>query len=334
MASGPCGCPPYDECHSISALTTARDEGALELENRSGTLTSWEQELLATVKSWDGAACPDADQFRAISSLSHEDQINGYDYPASVKQQGDECCYHMSPSCDGRPFLVGGAARVARVRDGSSNPTHAALAQAWLADALAEHASVAAFARLTLQLMALGAPANLIEKSQRASLDELRHAEYCFERASRHGGARYVPAALPMAGALDDCSLTALIESNLLEGCIGETLASERLRCRAERTHDPELRSALLAISDDEQRHAELAFEILAWCREVAPALTTAVVERVLATTRLASSPARDGDALFVSERATRAALQQREHEVWHGVIQPILRASCEIMAA
>ena len=55
--------------------------------------------------------------------------------------------------------------------------TQRALASAWLADALLEHASIASFAQTTLKLLALGAPSDLIADSQRAALDEVEHAK-------------------------------------------------------------------------------------------------------------------------------------------------------------
>ena len=47
----------------------------------------------------------------------------------------------------------------------------------WLRQAEEEHASVASFARHTLQLMSFGAPSELLKESQRASVDEIKHAK-------------------------------------------------------------------------------------------------------------------------------------------------------------
>jgi len=83
------------------------------------------------------------------------------------------------------------------------------------------------------------------------------------------------------------------VESNLLEGCIGETRAAADLRRRAELLSDSALRAQLLQIADDETRHAELAFRILAWCRDIAPELTRSIAERVLSeqARELATTP-------------------------------------------
>ena len=52
-----------------------------------------------------------------------------------------------------------------------------ALVARWRSNGLAEHASVASFSRHSLQLLALAAPADLVEASHRAAIDEVAHAK-------------------------------------------------------------------------------------------------------------------------------------------------------------
>ena len=47
----------------------------------------------------------------------------------------------------------------------------------WIGSAESEHASIASFARHTLQLLSLNAPADLLIASQTAAIDEVRHTE-------------------------------------------------------------------------------------------------------------------------------------------------------------
>jgi hypothetical protein len=47
-----------------------------------------------------------------------------------------------------------------------------------------------------LELLALGAPAELVEKAHVAALDEIEHARICFALASAYGGERYGPGPL------------------------------------------------------------------------------------------------------------------------------------------
>lgn len=309
MASGPCsGCPEQDECGTIEELKTARDEGVASA-NAAGTgpgAGSRTAMNVATANQWDGSSCPTPAQYGAITELKFPNRHTSESVETTDSQDG-KCCYHVADSCPGgRPFLVSGTPRVAELESNQPDSSSALDSGApWLAEALLEHASVAAFARLSLQLLALGAPTELVRDAQLASLDELRHAEFFFDLASRHSGASLRPAALDVRGALDDLSMKALMESNLLEGCIGETLAAEQLRRRAEQVDDARTRSGLLAIADDETRHAELAFRILAWCRDVAPASMRQVLQRVLADR--APQPGEDG--------------------VWRHVLSPLLGA-------
>ena len=75
------------------------------------------------------------------------------------------------------------------------NAAPAGLADQWRENGKTEHASVAAFARLTLDLMALGAPPALIADVQKDALDEIRHAELCFSLAHALDGQPVSPAA-------------------------------------------------------------------------------------------------------------------------------------------
>ena len=94
-------------------------------------------------------------------------------------------CFFYSDA-GGRPFLVSGEARVAPTSASTtwgkgelpnvSGLTAAArqqLGAAWTRVAQMEHASVAAFARFALELMALGAPAELLRSTQGAMADEI-----------------------------------------------------------------------------------------------------------------------------------------------------------------
>lgn len=289
LASGPCGdCNDRDECGTVDEIKTVRDAAVASATSSGGssgsaTTDTFTAANMATASGWDGTSCPTADQYRAISVLRNPARYSG-SIVEVISRVGGQCCYHVIDDCPGgRPFLVSGESRVAPV-SGGLRPVASQQGVPWLFDAQVEHASVAAFARLSLHLLALGAPSDLVRDAQLASLDELRHADFFFELASRHTGTPSAlrPSALDVSGALDDLSLAALIESNLREGCIGETLAAEHLRHRARHVADDETRAALLAIADDETRHAELAFRILRWCRDAAPELTRATLQRVL----------------------------------------------------
>jgi len=178
----------------------------------------------------------------------------------------------------GRPFVVDGTARQAGVMtradwlerrlEGAAHgkPEELrSLTAAWLADAQAEHASIASFARFTLHLLALGAPPDLVGDAQRAASDEIEHAKLCFALASRYAGRSLGPGPLSLEGAVNDVSLAELAVATVREGCVGETMSAVLAGERLERARDAEVRAALERIAADETRHAELGWRTVAW---------------------------------------------------------------------
>lgn len=177
-----------------------------------------------------------------------------------------------------RPFLVGGSLRSARRAartDWSAtvdvraldldDPTRHALLEAWLQDALEEHASVAAFARLSLLLLSLGAPADLVHDAQRASLDEIAHAKLCFGLASRYANESCGPSALPLEQAFDAVGPEELARLIAAEGCIGETLGAVLAREQLSVARDPHVARALARVCREEMRHAAFSWRLAAW---------------------------------------------------------------------
>lgn len=141
-----------------------------------------------------------------------------------------------------------------------------ALARHWALAAQLEHASVAAFSRFSLQLLAVGAPPSLLEDAHRAALDEIRHAELCFSLATVYAGKPIGPAPLPMTDrALGVWDLAGIAVGTVEEGCIGETIAALEAQRAAELAQDPAVRVILLRIHEDETRHAELAWRFVHW---------------------------------------------------------------------
>jgi hypothetical protein len=128
-----------------------------------------------------------------------------------------------------------------------------------------EHASVAAFARFALELLALGAPADLLEATQGAIADEIRHARSCFSLASRYARREIGPAPLRVHDALGTVTLLGVVRTAIREACIGETLAAIEAAEAAEQASVADLRITLGTISDDETRHASLGWRFLRW---------------------------------------------------------------------
>ena len=237
-------------------------------------------------------------------------------------------CLEALGADGGRPFTVGGGARVAGLvrRDDwaeasvgvSPEPEIAALLAAyWVHIGAMEHASVASFARFTLHLMALGAPPELVLDAQRAGADEVVHARLAWGLAARFGGAALGPGPLDLTGALGAVSPTEILRALIVEGCVGETLAAAEARVAAERCVDPGVRAVLTQIAEDEARHAALAWRALRWMVQVLdPAL--------------AEGPAGEGgegpdlSAWGLPSPASRAAIRR---DAWAQVVLPLVAA-------
>lgn len=143
--------------------------------------------------------------------------------------------------------------------------TRATIARHWLREAATEHASVASFNRFSLQLLALGAPRDLVLGAQYAALDEIRHAEACYALAARCEDERRGPGPLPLPaqGVAVEPAIVAI--ETLRDGCIGESIAAHCARAASRIATDETTVAALAAIADDEERHAELAWKTVAW---------------------------------------------------------------------
>lgn len=202
--------------------------------------------------------------------------------PDATPDEPGACCYFTihgpGQSCPGRAWTVDGAARTAPVtrRDDWAAAIAPALAElsparrdelaaAWTAAAAAEHASIASFARFVLQLLAVGAPASLVEETQRAMADEIAHARACYALAGAYAGGRLGPGLLDMSSSPGPTSLAEVAVATVQEGCIGETLAALAAEIGGAHAEDPVVRAVLGQIAADERRHAELAWRFVQW---------------------------------------------------------------------
>jgi hypothetical protein len=230
-------------------------------------------------------------------------------YEELTSASEDRCCYMVtSGGCCGRPLLVGDRPLAAHLRTRSDwagvlapvaavlDPrTRAELARAWLADARMEHASIASFARFTLQALSLGAPADLIADTQRAALDEVEHARACFALASRYAGQPIGPGEFPMDGVLAAGTLAEAAAATVREGCVAETIAALQAQTQLAWATDAQARAALVRIAADEARHAELAWRFVRWAVDAggAPVRSAAADAFAQALDRVHAEPLR-----------------------------------------
>jgi hypothetical protein len=151
-----------------------------------------------------------------------------------------------------------------------------------------EHASIAAFARFSLQLLSLGAPPRLVQACTQALADETAHTRLCFQIASEYAGHAVGPGPLDVNRSLEVTSLEDIVDLVIAEGCFGETSAALEALESADGASDPVIRSAYAQIARDEQRHAELAFQFVRWALEQDFAVTQ---RRIMAALTQFSAP-------------------------------------------
>jgi rubrerythrin len=151
----------------------------------------------------------------------------------------------------------------------------ARLATAWRETGCKEHAAIASFAQLSLDLLAVGAPPYLLDITHADASDEIRHAALCFAIARAFDGEDHGPAPFPAARLLRPlatCSRSlALIQiaiDSLHDGVLNEGMSARILARLAERAADPQLAHHLRAMAVDEARHASHSWRVVEWCLE------------------------------------------------------------------
>jgi hypothetical protein len=248
-----------------------------------------ESEACMTVAD-DATSCPAADDIdrsdlsagcgSTILRITGEGELMagslGY---LDTGEEGQICCYPViqtEQTCAyGRPMLVEGQPQLATLCEdpgwaaGARRPRTDALAAAdrqalaarWTAAALDEHAAVAAFNRVSLELLMHGAPMELVRDTQQAAIDEVRHARLGFALASAYQGAAVGPGGMPLPSALRlEADPVALAVAAFREGCIGETVSAMLAGEASLRASDPAAAAALRTIHRDEVRHAALGW--------------------------------------------------------------------------
>ena len=171
------------------------------------------------------------------------------------------------------PKVVKGSAWAPDFQTAIARPDDsAAIAKAWRENGRTEHASVAAFAQLTLDLLGLGAPPALVVAAQQDALDEIAHTEICFSLARALDGEEGSPGPFPEAHHRPThfksrpWELARLAVSSLVDGALHEGLSAAVVAKMAKRCAVPEIRAALARIAADEGRHAAHGWEVVQWC--------------------------------------------------------------------
>lgn len=202
----------------------------------------------------------------------------------------------------------------------------------WHEVAAMEHASVASFARFVLELLAAGAPPELLHAASRAMDDETRHAKAAYALASAYAGRAVGPGPLDVSGSMARTSLEDMVRAAVREGCAGESAAAVEAYEASAMAVDPAVRGALATIAEDEEEHAELAFRFVRWALGRDRALEAVVrdeIARLEAEVRVGEAPA--GCRRLLSWGVVRPSVRVAiRAEVVVRVVLPALRALVE----
>ena len=284
----------------IAALSGCGEETAEETFDAQGCISATADQTSCPAAGdvrikdvWLRGRCGDDLEVTAVKSGGTLESIveqDGRSFPA--------CCYlvevidhdEKAECAVGRPYYENGAARRAPLL-GTAPPADdfdARRAVAWANAGAAEHASVAAFSRLALQLMALGAPNELVRDVHRAALDEIGHAELCWRLARDLGGSQVAVGPFPFRAPVAlDVPLAELAADTARGGCLEETLGAHLAAIAASLAPDSDVRDALKTIAADEATHAVLSFRIVAWALRVGGPEVDAAVRAAFTGARL-----------------------------------------------
>lgn len=167
---------------------------------------------------------------------------------APLAERGDRSNLEDKPSIDDLPPSL-----------------RAELGAHWAKRGQTAYASIASLARFSLELLALGAPHDLVTGAQTAMGDKLEHARLCFGLATTLGGRPVGPGPLSVQGTLEGGSLAEVVKFAVTEGCVGETLAALEGAEALTLASDRAVCEVLTKVCDDERRHAELAWRFVRW---------------------------------------------------------------------
>lgn len=161
--------------------------------------------------------------------------------------------------------------------------TRSALAMLWLQDARGEHASIPAFARISWQLAAIGAPPELLEWAHKAALEEINHARICFALAEGYGGRSYfvqpIPEMLQEGLDLGHDPISVIAKETLFDGCLMEGFFANVALSAATHCEEPAVLAALTTIAHEERSHAAFSWAILEWLLQQHPTKVNVIIQ-------------------------------------------------------
>lgn len=142
----------------------------------------------------------------------------------------------------------------------------------WRETGRTEYASVVAFLKLAIELIAVGAPPDLVLDATNDARDEMRHAQNCFAIAQAFDGKILRPAAFPVVSTATMIlhwrllSLCRIGVSAIVDGALYESVSARIMAKMSKKCDDKVLGQKLKELAEDEFRHSAHGWEIAKWC--------------------------------------------------------------------
>jgi hypothetical protein len=142
----------------------------------------------------------------------------------------------------------------------------AELARIWAERIPTEYRSITGFGTFAFDLVAAGAPPDLVAVCHRVCIDELRHTELAVRMVEIYGGRRpTLPREISSLPATEGISAVAQASRSAIAlSCLGETFACTELVMLRDRAVDPVVKGVLTVFLSDEIVHARIGWAYLA----------------------------------------------------------------------
>jgi hypothetical protein len=162
----------------------------------------------------------------------------------------------------------------------------AELARIWTERIPTEYRSITGFGTFAFDLIAAGAPPDIVAVCHRVCIDELRHTELAVRMVEIYGGRRpslpreisSLPAEREIGAVAQAC------RSAVLLSCLGETFACTELAMLRDRAEDPVVEGVLRVFLSDEIVHARIGWAYVSHAMKTADDATRASVASVIPT--------------------------------------------------
>lgn len=195
---------------------------------------------------------------------------------------------------------------------------------------LAEHASVASFSRVVLELMENAAPAWLLDRTMLAAREEIHHAQMAFAVARSWSQESFHVTG--MDGLIEGQKSGGLVElarRTVAEACAGETPAFLKVAVAKHFVQDMQISEYLNKVLVEEKLHASLAWATVAWAVSAArrdeQRLVKLAVHQVLAET---------ASSLRSQAKASAPDLRSELELLKVGILSPSWKAAVARVAA